>query len=129
MIEWAGEHCARMNRLSWECQLAKRTRHNNPTPPIWSHTTHSGNQCKHFKNRLRRVLIINRQNITLLPPAQKRLQRLMRRTLSIIKLQILQRRKCRLDTEIVSLTTRVGEGGTEGDVGYIWFTVLFNHKN
>lgn len=50
----------------------------------------------------------------------------MRRTLGIIKLQIFHRRKRRLDAEIVSLTARIGDCGTKGDVSYVWFAVLYN---
>lgn len=73
------------------------------------------------------ILKNHRQNIPLLLATHKRLQRLMRRTLSIIELQILHRRKRRLDAEIVSLTPRVGDRGTKGDVGYVWFAVLSNN--
>lgn len=74
------------------------------------------------------ILKNNRQNITFLLATHKGLQRLMRRTLGIIKPQIFHRRKRRLDAEIVSVTPRVGDCGTKGDVGYIRFAVLLDHK-
>lgn len=71
------------------------------------------------------TLKVRRQHI--LPHgSHHRLQRLVRLTLGIIVLHILQRGKRRLDAEIVPLVARIGERRPRGRADDIWLSVL-NH--
>ena len=53
----------------------------------------------------------------------------MRRTIVVIKLHIIHRRKRRLHAKIVSLASWVGDGRSKGNVGYIWFAVLVDNED